>query len=138
MGEINYEHLFVDGTKIEANANKYSFVWKKSITKYELRLHEKQAKLTPELCSKYGRNSFSKTNSDAAFMRMKDDHMRNSQLKPGHNVQLGVEGEYITGVLVSNECSNQLTLIIQACFLIDWHFLRTVFQQSCFFLGLKA
>ena len=33
MGEIKYEHLFVDGTKIEANANKYSFVWKKSTTK---------------------------------------------------------------------------------------------------------
>ena len=37
-GEIKYEHLFVDGTKIEANANKYSFVlWKKSTTKYEAR-----------------------------------------------------------------------------------------------------
>ena len=38
LGEIKYEHLFVDGTKIEANANKYSFVWKKSTTKYEIRL----------------------------------------------------------------------------------------------------
>ena len=36
FGEINFEHLFVDGTKIEANANKYSFVWKKSTTKYEV------------------------------------------------------------------------------------------------------
>ena len=36
-GEICYEHLFVDGTKIEANANKYSFVWKKSTNKYEQR-----------------------------------------------------------------------------------------------------
>jgi hypothetical protein len=42
---------------------------------------------------------------------MKDDHMRNAQLKPGYNVQLGVEGEYITGVLVSSERSDQLTLI---------------------------
>ena len=32
--EIEYGHLFVDGTKLEANANKYTFVWKKSITKY--------------------------------------------------------------------------------------------------------
>ena len=39
--EIRYEHLFVDGTKIEANANKYSFVWKKSVTKYEIKLHAK-------------------------------------------------------------------------------------------------
>ena len=55
-----------------------------------------------------GRNSFSKTDPDATFMHMKDDHMRNAQLKPGYNVQLGVEGEYITGVLVS---SDQPTLI---------------------------
>ncbi len=30
LGEIKYEHLFVDGTKIEANANKYSFVWRRA------------------------------------------------------------------------------------------------------------
>lgn len=169
LGEIKYEHLFVDGTKIEANANKYSFVWKKSTTKYETRLNGKLAKLTPELCSKYGiltdvpeellqalegkitapfvygrgkrkselqkdiellqgmlnrnrkyavyqqnfqgRNSFSKTDPDATFMHMKEDHMRNAQLKPGYNIQFGVEGEYITGVLVSSERSDQLTLI---------------------------
>ena len=50
IGEIKLEHLFVDGTKIEANANKYSFVWKKSTTKYEARLLEK---LHMELCAKY-------------------------------------------------------------------------------------
>ena len=33
IGEIKFDHLFVDGTKIEANANKYSFVWKKSTNK---------------------------------------------------------------------------------------------------------
>ena len=169
MGEIEYEHLFVDGTKIEANANKYSFVWKKSTNKYEARLDVKMGKLLPELCGKYGvvadsidellgilearvtvpfvhgrgkrkselqrdieqlrvmveqkqkytrynetfqgRNSFSKTDPDATFMHMKEDHMRNAQLKPGYNVQFGVEGEYITGVLVSSERSDQLTLI---------------------------
>lgn len=169
MGEIKYEHLFVDGTKIEANANKYSFVWKKSTTKYETRLYGKLAKLVPELSSRYGimtdtpeellsalegqvttpfvygrgkrkseiqrdiellqellgrkgkyakyqetfngRNSFSKTDPDATFMHMKDDHMRNAQLKPGYNIQLGVEGEYITGVLLSSERSDQLALI---------------------------
>ena len=45
-----------------------------------------------------GRNSFSKTDPDATFMHMKEDHMRNAQLKPGYNIQLGVEGEYVTGV----------------------------------------
>ena len=38
LGEIKFEHLFVDGTKIEANANKYSFVWRKTTNKYEARL----------------------------------------------------------------------------------------------------
>ncbi len=169
MGEIAYEHLFVDGTKIEANANKYSFVWKKSTNKYEARLDAKIEKLLPELGIKYGiaaenledligqlearvtfpfvhgrgkrkselqrdieqlramserkqkymcynetfrgRNSFSKTDTDATFMHMKEDHMRNAQLKPGYNIQFGVEGEYVTGVLVSSERSDHLTLI---------------------------
>ena len=169
FGEIKYEHLFVGGTKFEANANKYSFVWKKSTTKYETRLFEKLDLLIPELCSKHGvidenpetllrglenrmttqfvygrgrrktelqrdieklrellarkakyaayqetfkgRNSFSKTDPDATFMRMKDDHMRNSQLKPGYNATLGVEGEYITGIHLSSERSDQLTMI---------------------------
>ena len=43
-----------------------------------------------------GRNSYSKTDEDATFMRMKEDHMRNGQLKPGYNVQLAVNSEYIT------------------------------------------
>ena len=166
LGEIKYEHLFIDGTKIEANANKYSFVWKKSTNKYERRTLEKLEKLTGELREKYGvleedllselekrmtgpyvhgrghrkselqrdieqlreleekkvkyasyqenfhgRNSFSKTDPDATFMHMKEDHMRNAQLKPGYNIQLGIEGEYITGVMVSSERSDQLTLI---------------------------
>ena len=169
IGEIKYEHLFVDGTKIEANANKYSFVWKKSTNKYETRLDAKLETLLPEMCNKHGvmannpgellsrleekadfpfvhgrgkrkselqrdiellrelqtrkqkyqrynetfrgRNSFSKTDPDATFMHMKEDHMRNAQLKPGYNVQFGVEGEYITGALVSSERSDQLTLI---------------------------
>lgn len=56
IGEINFEHLFVDGTKIEANANKYSFVWKKSTNKYEAKLLEKLRKLVPDLCLKYTLN----------------------------------------------------------------------------------
>lgn len=38
---ISLEHLYIDGTKIEANANKYSFVWKKAIDRYEKQLHLK-------------------------------------------------------------------------------------------------
>jgi transposase len=176
LGEISFKNIFVDGTKIEACANKYSFVWKKATSKNEERLQIKIRKLlnswgypqvesTPvtsiymkeilkeflkrkvtegiefvhgkgkhktqlqrdiealEACivlqEKYddynslfdGRNSFSKTDTDATFMHMKEDHMRNSQLKPGYNVQIGVEAEYIVGVDISSERSDQLTLV---------------------------
>ena len=181
LGEIQYENIFIDGTKIEAYANKYTFVWKKTTLKNELRmqekaklylaklniefnaslplselpitvdtlqkgvdfLHEKQSnekvafvygkgKRKTELQratetmqeflekqTKYdryyetfaGRNSFSKTDTDATFMHMKEDHMRNSQLKPGYNVQIGVEGEYLVGIDISSERSDQLTLV---------------------------
>lgn len=43
--EINFENLFVDSTKIEANANKYTFVWKKVVHKNEAKMHLKIAKL---------------------------------------------------------------------------------------------
>lgn len=181
MKEIEYKNLFVDGTKIEANANKYTFVWKKSTQKHESRLQEKTRSLVAEIDKTYGkehlltgervevtdldaiiefleqerlktgtpfvhgkgarktglqrhsellsefrntqakydgynqlfegRNSFSKTDTDATFMHMKEDHMRNSQLKPGYNVQIGVEGEYIVGVDLFSERSDQLTFI---------------------------
>jgi transposase len=172
MGEVSFDHLFVDGTKIEANANKYSFVWKGSITKHQARRDAKEADFLEEFKARYGfefenieeaaiflvrratdssvtfvygkgkhktqlqrdaeqvtellekkhryedyqatfngRSSFSKTDTDATFMHMKDDHMRNSQLKPGYNVQIGVSGEYIVGVDISSERSDQLTLV---------------------------
>jgi hypothetical protein len=44
-----------------------------------------------------GRNSYSKTDVDAPFMRMKDDYMENGQLKPGYNLQLGTEGQFVVG-----------------------------------------
>lgn len=180
LGEIRFENLFVDGTKIEANANKYTFVWKKVVNKNEAKmfikiqscvesinltymtdffvnketliydiekilkyLEEKRTKeqvqfvhgigkrksklqrFTEELEIFYerqknynshnhlfeGRNSYSKTDPDATFMHMKEDHMRNSQLKPGYNVQIGVESEYITGVNVFQDRSDIATLI---------------------------
>ena len=171
QGEIDFENLFVDGTKIEANANRYSFVWAKSTRKYEARADEKLAALLERLTREYGilgdsnedyhdaldeirrqrniffthgrgkrktqlqrdveeleallsrkakymkynetfkgRNSFSKTDTDATFMRMKDDHMKNGQLKPGYNLQLGVEGEYIVGAHICSERSDELAL----------------------------
>ena len=58
-----------------------------------------------------GRNSFSKTDTDATFMHMKEDHMKNGQLTPGYNIQAAVEGEYIVGMDVSSERSDVNTLI---------------------------
>jgi transposase len=43
------------------------------------------------------RNSYSKTDHEATFMRMKEDHMRNGQLKPGYNVQIGTENGFVVG-----------------------------------------
>lgn len=172
-GEIGFENLFVDGTKIEANANRYSFVWKKSVTKQQKKRSEKEQELLAALAQRYGyafsdvehateylsqqaqaqglifvtgkgnhktqlqrdievvrdslekkqryaqyqetfgskRSSFSKTDKDATFMRMKEDHMRNGQLKPGYNIQLGVEGEYIVGLDICSACNDSTALI---------------------------
>lgn len=171
--EIDFENIFIDGTKIEACANRYSFVWKKSTNRYEKILDKKLEEMKNHLMVEYpllvppdapaeeylkalllkssgikfvygrgkrksqiqkdvetlkayllrknkyevynktfkGRNSFSKTDKDATFMRMKDDHMRNGQLKPAYNLQLGIEGEYIVGVDISSERSDHLTLL---------------------------
>ena len=174
-GEIEYEHLFVDGTKIEANANRYTFVWRKRTEKGIAKLAGKQEELAAELGTRYAfelgsikepegmlfrlqklaqeqgisfahgsgkrksqlqrdiealeallekdreyaehmeilgeRNSYSKTDHSATFMRMKDDHMQNGQLKPGYNVQLGIEAEYIVGVDVSSDLNDTQALL---------------------------
>ncbi|KJD42942.1 IS1182 family transposase [Paenibacillus terrae] len=169
---VSLEHYFLDGTKFEANANRYTFVWKKAIVKHQAKLQEKVHTLfqtieaveseedalhagtdLPELgeassltaeklenavqqleealqekpknktlkkavrqlrkdllprLQKYEhqietageRNSYSKTDPDATFMRMKEDHMRNGQLKPGYNVQMGTENQFVLGYSV--------------------------------------
>ena len=180
MGEIRFENVFIDGTKIEANANRYTFVWKRAVNKNELMMYERVKSLVSEInlveikdftvlagslttdivkvldylndkkvsekiefvqgigkrktqlqkwieqLSEYivrqekynesnllfqGRNSYSKTDTDATFMHMKDDHMRNSQLKPGYNVQIGVESEYVTGVGIFQDRNDIATMI---------------------------
>ena len=189
-GYINSEEYFVDGTKIEANANKYTFVWKKNVEKqreilqkkvHELmkeidKLNEEEDKLypdeekhpeeiTPEELEEFAkrlsdklnkkpeedktkeekqddkrikkiikkintdfkprlerynkdleimgenRNSYSKTDHDATFMHMKEDHMRNGQLKPGYNVQVGTCNEFITAWSIHQNRNDNGTLI---------------------------
>jgi transposase len=180
LGEVQYENVFADGTKLEANANRYTFVWKKALEKNESKMHEKANAIAEELNKLYltsyqvtdenadsemykmikyletkmselgrekvtgrgksksneqkllevlvkyrnrqgnydiskdvfdGRNSYSKTDPDATFMRMKDDHMKNGQLKPGYNVQFAVESEYVIGVGLFSDCNDLNTLI---------------------------
>ena len=173
MKEIEFKYLFVDGTKIEANANRYTFVWKKAVNKNLEKLNQKIANILPVIAERYGicetidlekcyenlllqaqwvnlafvsgkgqkktqlqrdietlaeymnkrneylihlgklgnRNSYSKTDIDATFMHMKEDHMRNGQLKPGYNIQIGVESEYIVGIGAFSNRSDVNTLI---------------------------
>ena len=57
------------------------------------------------------RNSYSKTDLEATFMRMKEDHMLNGQLKPAYNVQIAVENYFIIHGYVSNDRTDYRTLI---------------------------
>lgn len=83
MGETDHRAVFIDGTKIESRAGRYTFVW---------------------------RNSYSKTDEDATFMRLKEDHMCNGQLKPAYNVQIAVNSEYITGIELFSDRNDVKTL----------------------------
>jgi len=180
LGEITGETLFIDGTKIEACANKYTFVWKKATTKNMEKRLQKIADFVEECEEAYGlkliyqnkvsikhlkklrkqlyrikkeeaiefvhgsgrrktslqksveqleehleklkeytqklhicgeRNSYSKTDHDATFMRMKEDAMGNGQLKPGYNLQHGVDSEYVTWLTIGPQPTDTTTLI---------------------------
>lgn len=171
-GHVNLKNIYIDGTKIESASGRYTFVWRKSVEKYQKKLKEQ---LVEELglpedssledvteCAKqafnsirntcksknivfvYGigkrktdyqrdyermkekldklqkyeehlsimaeRNSYSKTDHDATFMRMKEDHMLNGQLKPAYNIQLASSGAFIVGVMGSQKANDLHTL----------------------------
>lgn len=149
QGEVDHKSVFVDGTKLESRAGRYTFTWRgtaeknlqkvkqavleetgctkrEQLEEFLLKLKEninfvygkgkhkterqRQWDKLDTLCQRWekyeqqldimgeGRNSYSKTDTDATFMRMKEDHMRNGQLKPAYNVQIAVNSEYITGI----------------------------------------
>jgi hypothetical protein len=58
-----------------------------------------------------GRNSYAKTDHDATFMRMKEDAMLNGQLKPGYNVQIGTENQFVVGFSIHQK-SNDMNVLI--------------------------
>ena len=56
------------------------------------------------------RNSYSKTDTDATFMRMKEDHMKNGQLKPAYNVQLSSHNQYVVNYSLHQNPTDTTTL----------------------------
>lgn len=56
------------------------------------------------------RNSYSKTDLDATFMRMKEDHMLNGQLKPAYNWQISTSDQYIVNYSIHANPTDTLTL----------------------------
>jgi len=176
QGIVDIKTVYVDGTKLEANANRYTFVWGKSVKKHKARIKTQLEELWkyaesvakeelmdnnpttfPELdaeqvsktidsineaikdktidkkvkqklnyakknwpanMAKYteqekrlgDRNSYSKTDPDATFMRMKDDHMRNGQLKAAYNWQISTSNQYIVNYDIYQNPGDTLTL----------------------------
>jgi len=188
---IDLDAIFIDGSKIEADANKFSFTWKKSIEKHHANLIEKSNQMYDQLLAdqvipaierenhdqlsieelkevassleevvedytnkiensedvlerkrlrserktpkqilkqvndwitrkgKYltdleimgNRNSYSKTDHDATFMRMKDDYMQNGQLKPGYNIQIATENQFVLAYDIFPNPTDTKTLI---------------------------
>ena len=175
-GQMSIKEVYVDGTKIEANANKYTFVWGRAIKKSKERIKEQIKELWeytqriaeeekkeeepgdfeeidpskveetikkideilkdktvnkkvkqklnyakknwPKNLEKYKqqeeilgeRNSYSKTDKDATFMRMKEDHMKNGQLKAGYNVQISSNNQYIVNYSIHQKPTDTTTL----------------------------
>ena len=175
MGYVSLDIQYIDGTKIEAKSNRYTFVWKGSIEKYKEKLEVKISKVLSDIenaiqsdnqdinseelpkninseelreklsvlnkklkeptkkqmkelqklqdedlpkLEKYekdlkilgNRNSYSKTDQDATFMRLKDDHMQNGQLKPAYNTQISTENQFITHVSIHQTPGDTTTL----------------------------
>ena len=106
-GFITLDVEYIDGTKIESKANKYTFVWRKTVEKHRDKLGEYDGRL-----EQIGeRNSMSKSDPDAMFMRMKEDAMNNGQTKPGYNLQISVENQFITDYALFPNPTDTLTLI---------------------------
>ena len=182
-GFITLDVEYIDGTKIESKANKYTFVWRKTVEKNRAKLQEKIRVLLQQIdeviaqdkaaeaervefttdtlntfigelkdalaakpepadreqkkqhrekkkqlkelekhrdkLNEYDsrleqmgeRNSMSKTDPDATFMRMKEDAMNNGQTKPGYNLQISAENQFITDFALFPNPTDTLTLI---------------------------
>ena len=106
---VDLEHTYIDGTKIEANANRYTWVWKKSCTKNRSKVFEKISMLIDAMNQEvlgYFNLKLEKREEYATFMRLKKDHMGNDQLLPAYNLQMAVCDEYIAIVDVKPYASD--------------------------------
>ena len=172
-GHIDLKSLYIDGTKLESVAGRYTFVWRKGVEKNQQKLvdrmiqelglpenntladviqavrlvfnrirntckrehivfvhgigkrktqHQRDYEHYSEVLERFAvyeehlrildaRNSYSKTDPDATFMRMKEDHMRNGQLKPAYNIQFASNGGFIVAVMASQKSNDLHTLI---------------------------
>jgi hypothetical protein len=87
--EISFENLYIDGTKIEANANKYSFVWKKAVEKNSAKQAAKVAALLSGIDAEYG-TEFGNT-ADKSVLRRAAEFLLNQ--KENLSVELCLERE---------------------------------------------
>lgn len=84
---------------------------KKEVKKLEEQHLPRLEKYEEQLGQLGDRNSYSKTDVDATFMRMKDDHMKNGQLKPAYNFQISTENQFITNYSIHQRPGDTATLI---------------------------
>lgn len=94
----------------------------KELEKHSLKLQEYDSRLA----AMGERNSMSKTDPDATFMRMKEDAMNNGQTKPGYNLQIATENQFITHFDFFHNPTDTLTLIP----FLDGSFSRYRFHPS--------
>jgi transposase len=172
MGYLTLKEQYIDGTKLEARSNKYTFVWRRSVEKHKAKLESKirgilqeietgiaydnmpddepptpidsdilrnriaqinrenknkrqqkqikdiENKLLPKLeeyeqklttCG--NRNSYSKTDHDATFMKLKEDAMNNKETKPAYNLQIATENQFITNFDFYPKPNDTVTII---------------------------
>ena len=84
---------------------------RKQVKKLQEEYLPRLAKYESQLEKLGDRNSFSKTDEDATFMRMKEDHMKNGQLKPAYNIQIATENQFITNLGIYRHAGDTGTLI---------------------------
>ncbi|WP_274666920.1 IS1182 family transposase, partial [Bacteroides caccae] len=145
-GFIRLNVEYIDGTKIESKANKYTFVWRKTVERNCERLMKKIHVLLGQIDDVIAQENSSESNEEIEFtpamltemagelrkaleqvpepstkeektalkkkrMRMKEDAMRNGQTKPGYNLQIGTENQFITDFALFPNPTDTLTMI---------------------------